>query len=179
MKMKKLLGAVVGATALMLSGIASAAPVDIVFDAETNQLTLRVDSGISVGYVSLAFEGATSFVPAPGAQISTADSVLDVTGGFAIIVSPFNVAMVPGGGTASIGTLLFSAPLGSCGPLSSSPGAACTAIREDVDNLGAAVLDIAGTEVASSVSIVVAPEPSTLALLGLGLAGLALVRRTA
>jgi hypothetical protein len=172
MSMKKLLGAVVGVAALMASGIANAAPVDIIYytdaasnGANANQLTLRVDAGISVGYVSLAFEGATSFVPAPGAQISTADSVLDVTGGFAIIVSPFNVAMVPGGGQNSIGTLLFSGPVGP------------NSIREDVDNLGDAVLDIAGVTVASSIQIV--PEPSTLALLGLGLAGLALVRRTA
>jgi hypothetical protein len=95
-----------------------------------------------------------------------------VSDGFVIIASPYLLPLVPAGQTTSLGTFTF---IPSC-----IPTQPCTGIYEDLDDLGPAILDLHGLPIESRfVFRDDAPEPSTLASVGLGLAALALSRLAA
>lgn len=167
--MKKMLALVALATAVAVSGVANAATVDIFVTrnaANTFDLTITTAAGApSVSGLALATDNATAFTP--GATVSVPDSVLDVAGnGFLLIsgASAANPLALPGVTNLLLGTFTGSLVNGS--------------VHADLANLGDPVVGTDGSGI-QDYAIHFVPEPTAFLLLGMGLAGLGLVRRQA
>jgi PEP-CTERM motif-containing protein len=175
--MKKLVASLAFAAAVMYGTTAKAAPVDIVVDATPaggNTLSITVNSAVQVGAVSLHLDPAAGDTFTPTALVSALDSVL--TGEFIILNAP---AGVPFNGTAAnLGTFVLGAFTGAHFTSCNGNCTAANGLYEDTASFGDTVITPTGGHIDDSFKIA-APEPTSLVLLGVAAAGLALVRRKA
>lgn len=178
--MRKLIAVVAVAAGLMLGSVANAAQVDI-FLTQTSAtdwaLTVNNNGGVGVGAVNIITTGLTTMVTNPlNTAIDSASSVLSLDPlslGFDF-VGINNVA--PNAIAAAGAQNVLLATLSGAGPV--------TAVGSDHPDVGGdTVFDSALQPIADwSITVVPTPpvpEPATTVLLGLGLAALALVRRSA
>jgi len=176
--MRKLIAMVAIAAGLMLGSVANAAQVDI-FLTETApgsgnwELTVDNNGGVGVGAINMLVSpnlASVLFNNPPNTNISIADSSLTVEPipGFNFLIvqnTATGVSIVaPGVQDALLATLSGLGPVSATG--------------SEVELGSDTVFDAAGG-IISDYSITVVPEPTTTVLLGLGLAALALVRRSA
>jgi hypothetical protein len=181
--MRKLLGLVLVAASLLISGAAQSAPVNIRFATTATAGTFDVfletgsePTAINVAAVAFLVTGATGFtfnpvLTASGGVISIPDSVNRAEGAVWHVVA----------NTPNFGQTMFAFPLAT--PVlfgtfvipgeTTAGGAAGRAIPGDNDGGTIQDLDFNAYEARF------VPEPTVAVLLGLGLAGLAFVRRAA
>jgi hypothetical protein len=191
--MKKLLGMVALATALMVSQAATAATVDIFATQSapgSSSWALTVNTSVNLGGVSLITgDNTTAFAPNPALSSPTALLDLGLTG-----LSPNPFATGPSDaqtlsvvnnavnvGTPPVLTGLVVFPAGTTGGLlgTLTVDGALILTNNDFGNGGSA-FDSNGNFVDYSISVRPAvPEPVSLVFMAMGLAGLAIARRSA
>jgi hypothetical protein len=181
--MRKLLASLAFAAALAIGASAHAAAVNIDLtqdSAGSSSWTLTVDlaAGQTLGAIQILTQGLNSFalntsLPNVDAA-SSVYSIEPIPGSNALIVVN-NATGALLGGSAGPAHLLIGSLVGG----TSAPP---VLIYSDVDIIGAPALDAQGadlTDVALATHPFPAPEPTSMMLMGLGLASLALVRRRA
>jgi hypothetical protein len=185
--MKKMVAMVAFATALMIGGVASAAAVDIFVTQNglgSSDWTISASAASqSTGQIALNAVGFSGMTVNALPSISLPDSIRNPLTGDLTLTSPAGVNLVPtGGAVIALATLNGGTTL--CTPGGAGPAPRCGVSSGD-DTFGFTVLDQALAEVITDYSLTVTsfvplvPEPTTMVLLGLGLAALAMVRRSA
>lgn len=181
LEMKKMMVMAAFVAAVMAGSVASAASVDILVSRDvpgsSATWTLSVRTDIDMQALVIQTSGFTSRTLASLATISPLDSPF-VNGGLQVNAPAGQNVLAPGGAAYTVLATLT----GPTGPFAYS-------ITDGEGTFGYTILDNTGTPLAvgtlgdntpGTFSLTVnAPEPASAVLLGLGLAGLAMIRRKA
>jgi len=184
--MKKLLGMVALATALIVAQGASAASTSVDFVATQqsfgSSLWTLVASNNTTSGLSAAqfFTNAVSFTADPGIA-SLLDSGLTGVQSAASISQPESLLSITGAANGTVGIIIVAAGAQNVtlGVITGAPGGTLLTLHDCTDYCGGNAFDPSANPLSYTANVHPAPEPTSLVLLGLGLSGLALVRRRA